>query len=633
MTTIQKRLRHIWFNKRTQTKPLALMALFAIAGLVALFTPLSQPHGTVSAAPLAGGNEPWLEINCLETVVAEGDDFRLLVDKKYDSEWPHKTMRVFWYTDPITADETDYERLYAEGQASNGYQSKHGRMGRDFHTLEDDYPEINETFKVRFNNSVGYGNDGECEITITDDDGVGIHGQEITSVPRELPAIEGQEPPVGYAVGDVIEITAHFTGAVTTVNPATGERSDYAGIHLFVGNQRRLARFLRSYGSDALVFGYTVQAEDADGDGVRVERGRLPLNGPSLAPTTGFRYDHQHSDIGIWPVSPDHDSINVFYHGLDNDPAHRVFQLEIEEPTVDPPTDTEILPVPEPEPEPPVWVRESAVIENSDFHVEHGQLTEEDGGRDWFSFAGIGAEDYIIEVESRLRLLEDGSTRHVHNHLKDPSILEIIDQQGNQLMSEQDGGGFTGNWARAYFKPATDGTFYIAVGSGREERGGFGHYTIGVRQDDHADDWRTNPNLTLRPGQSTTARINSDVAPDDTDPNDWSWAETTGGNAVPRWGIESADDKDVFRFEIPDAGEYAIGVLEGPAEVGLWAFFAEGGNGDYISREHPVRSVTRHFEPGTYYVAVGTPYQSVGNTGSYTLGLSASPRDDSTDGG
>ena len=67
--------------------------------------------------------------------------------KKFDSDWPHKTMRVFWYTEAITADETDYERLYAERQSSNGYQSKHGRMGRDFHTLEDQYPEVDETFK------------------------------------------------------------------------------------------------------------------------------------------------------------------------------------------------------------------------------------------------------------------------------------------------------------------------------------------------------------------------------------------------------------------------------------------------------------------------------------------------------
>ena len=548
-------------------------------------------------------------------------------------------MRVFWYTDPITADETDYERLYAEGQASSGYQSKHGRMGRDFHTREDLYPEIDETFMVRFNNSNDKGHDGECEITITDDDGVGIYDLEITSNPRQLPAAAGKEPKVGYAEGDVIEITAHFTSDVTTVNPDTGEQSDYAGIHLFVGNNRRLAPFQRSYGSDALVFGYMVKAEDVDADGISIEKGGLPLIGLTPKSLTGFHYDRQGREIGIWPASSDHDTINPLYHGRGDDPDHRVFQVEMEteteEPTIDPPTDTEILPVPEPEPEPelPVWVENSEVIEDATFHIEHGELTEEDGGRDWFSFTGIGGEDYIIGVESRVRFLEDGSTRHVDNHMKDPSILEIIDDQGNQFMGEQDRGGYTGLWARAYFKPATDGFYYIAVGSGREDRGGFGHYTISVRQDDHADDWRTNPNLTLRPNQGITARINSDVGPDDTDPNAWAWAETQGGNAVPRWGIESADDKDVFRFEIPEAGEYFMGLLEGPPGVGLWAFFEQGGQGEFASNEHPVRSATRHFDPGIHYVAVGTPYHSVGSTGPYTLGLTAIPKLESTDPG
>ncbi len=79
-----------------------------------------------------------MKINCLETQVEEGEDFRLIVIEKFDSEGPYKRVSVFWYTNPITADESDYERLYAEGQTSKGYQSKHGMMGRGFHTREDD---------------------------------------------------------------------------------------------------------------------------------------------------------------------------------------------------------------------------------------------------------------------------------------------------------------------------------------------------------------------------------------------------------------------------------------------------------------------------------------------------------------
>lgn len=591
---------------------LTLMALVGVVLAALLFHQATISRSEVFAAPPKASSEPWLEINCLESVVEEGDDFRLIVNKKYDSDWPHKTMRVFWYTDPITADATDYEHLYALRQASNGYQSEHGRMGRDFHTIEDQYPEIDETFIVRFNNSNDEGHDGQCVITITDDDGIGIYNLEITSTPRQLPASGNPGPQVGYAQGDVIEITAHFTGDVTTVNPITGEQSDHAGLYIQVGGNRRYAPFLRQYGSDALVFGYTVTAHDLDTDGISVKDG-----GPGTG--LGLGYDPDHENRGIWVTETGSSNINLLFHGLDDDPAHRVFQIEIDEPTIIPPTDTEIQPLPGPEP--PEWVEDSVVIENGTFHIEHGELTEEDGGRDWFSFIAAGGEKYIIEVESRMEILEDAGPPYVENHLTDPSILEIVDGEGNQVLGEQDKGGFTGLWARGFFTPREYGTYYIAVGAGREDRGGFGHYTISVRQDDHADDWRTNQDIVLRPGQSITGRINSDIAPADEDPHFWAWAETGGGNAVPRWGLESADDKDVIRFEITEAGEYRLSIVDGPTEVGLWAIFTQGGNGASLSREAPVPSLTDTFQPGTYYAGIGTSYQSVGNTGDYTLAL------------
>lgn len=597
--------------QKTRTINIALLvALFGALGFAILIGSL-YPHDRVAmAAPHAVGNEPWLEINCLQTKVEEGEDFRLLVMKKFDSEPPHETMRVFWYTDPITADETDYERLYAEGQASNGYQSKHGRMGRNFHTREDDYPEIDETFTVRFNNSVDKGHDGECTITITDDDGVGIHKLEITSVPRTLPATAGEEPKVGYSEGDVIEITAHFTGDVTAVNPVTRETADYAGIYLRVGENRRFAPFLRSYGADALVFGYTVQADDLDTDGISVEGGGAG---------TGLGYNPETRNGGIWITETGSSRINRLFHGLDDDPAHPVFQVEIEEPVITPPTITN--------PEPPTDLRMENSISAGDgfFSLEHGELTEEDGGRDWFGFDATAGEDYIIEVESRMQILGDGGTPYVDNHLVDPSILEIVNEAGEQVLGEQDGGGFIWMWARGYFTPDADGTYYIAVGSGGQDRGGFGHYTISVRQDDHADDSRTHPDVKLLIGQSITARINSDVGPDDTDPNAWAWAETSKDNAVPRWGIESADDKDVFRFEITEAGRYVIAMADGPPGVGIWAIWHGNGTGDYVSREAPLDRVFEDFQPGTHYFAVGTPYHSAGNTGEYTVFLANVP--------
>ena len=245
---------------------IAWMAVVAMVSLAILLSgPLFSPGRAVYAAPHRS-NEPWLKIKCLEPLVEEGEDFRLEVRKKHDSDWPHPTMRVFWYTEAITADESDYEHLYAERQSSNGSQSESGVMGRNFHTTDDLYSERDESFKVRFNNSVDHGHDGECTITIVDDDGAGIMDLEITSEPRDITTASGDEV-VAYGAGDVIEITAQFTGTVTTLNPDTGERADYAGLYIQVGENRRLAELLRGDGGDKLVFGYTVTEEDIDADG------------------------------------------------------------------------------------------------------------------------------------------------------------------------------------------------------------------------------------------------------------------------------------------------------------------------------------------------------------------------------
>ena len=78
---------------------------------------------------------------------------------------------------------------------------------------------------------------------------------------------------VAYTTGDVIEITAHFTGPVTNGAPNTGEQADYAGLYIQVGENRRLAEMLRGDGADTIVFGYQVQSDDADADGISVEGG------------------------------------------------------------------------------------------------------------------------------------------------------------------------------------------------------------------------------------------------------------------------------------------------------------------------------------------------------------------------
>ena len=78
----------------------ALATLLAVISVAILSGPFATPQRAVHAANLRG-NEPWLMINCIQTEVEEGESFWLEVQKKYKSEWPHETMRVFWYTEEI----------------------------------------------------------------------------------------------------------------------------------------------------------------------------------------------------------------------------------------------------------------------------------------------------------------------------------------------------------------------------------------------------------------------------------------------------------------------------------------------------------------------------------------------------
>ena len=80
-------------------------------------------------------------------------------------------------------------------------------------------------------------------------------------------------------------------------------------------------------------------------------------------------------------------------------------------------------------------------------------------------------------------------------------------------------------------------------------------------------------------------------------------------------GIASLDDRDVFRIEIADAGEYQLSVTEAPTGVGIWYIWDHKGNLVAEAETAPEALTTLRLEPGTYYAEVGTPYSSDGNTG------------------
>ena len=296
---------------------------------IALATMVTTQSGTAFAdtgsdtpadsTSTAKGYEPNLWLKCLDEEVEEGDDYRLEVRRKGGFGSDIKTMRVYWYTDPITADETDYHPLDRNRQASNGYQSRIGKMGRDFYTRQDQYPEIDETFKVRFDNSVDYGDDDYCIMTITDDDTPGIYDLNITSNGLHT----WIDPFFGlihlsntYIEGDVIKIEASFSAPVTTRNPSTGRNADYAGIQIEVGDDIKIADLLSGDGTDTLTFGYTVRSDDYDDDGISI------LDGDS---NSGFYFNQATGDTGLWTeLSGSTVQVNRLYHGMDDQDGQTV---------------------------------------------------------------------------------------------------------------------------------------------------------------------------------------------------------------------------------------------------------------------------------------------------------------------
>ena len=251
--------------------------------------------------------------------------------------------------------------------------------------------------------------------------------------------------------------------------------------------------------------------------------------------------------------------------------------------------------------------------------IQQGEIASA-GAQVWHSFEAAGGQTYIIEAKQPLNFV-GGNPYNVNGALRDVSILSVTDNSDSQLLGEHTGGGFTLLDARAFFTPPQDGAYKVSIGAGVPDL--TGTYTVSVRADDHADDYKTQAGVVLQPGESVTARLDSDVAPGDPYLNEWDW--TYFVNQRTRRGIEMMDDRDMFRYEITNAGTYELYLSGNPAGTGIWYIWDLQGNLWYKEPDPesgPGDSVERHHEPGTYYVEVGTSYLSHANTGaSYTLHL------------
>ena len=229
---------------------IALLSLLVLLGSVLALAVQDPPDASAYAG--------WVTIECDDDHTSEGDRFRLHIVTGEPSNLRGETIKVYWSTEAGTADESDYEPLHREGQASNRFQSRNARMGRNFNTTEDVYSELTEHFVVRAVNAASGGSGGgTCRIAINDDDGPGAFRTWIDSRPAEGT----------YQRDDRIRIRQQFTESVVVEGGAVN-------VGLLIGQgsevEHRTAHYISGSGTDTLTFEYAVTGNDRDRDGIEV---------------------------------------------------------------------------------------------------------------------------------------------------------------------------------------------------------------------------------------------------------------------------------------------------------------------------------------------------------------------------
>ncbi len=264
---------------------LAVLALLFILGFFVSLAVQDPPDASAYASSVA--------IECSDDHTTEGDTFRLHATNEGSSYFGTTTIKVYWTTDAGTADESDYEPLHSEGQASNRSQSRNGRMGRTFHTKEDEFSELKEQFIVRAVNAASGGSGGgACGIDIYDDDGPGAVRTWIDSRPTGGT----------YERDDTIRIRQQFTenvvveGGSVNVGLLIGQGSDV---------RHRSARYISGSRTDTLTFEYHIAGDDFDTDGIEV-------------PGSDYGGD------GSIHTSDDRETVNSRYIGVPVDVNHLV---------------------------------------------------------------------------------------------------------------------------------------------------------------------------------------------------------------------------------------------------------------------------------------------------------------------
>ena len=273
----------------------AVMLAVALAGTLISTT----PSGPVSADHDDRPN-PKVYVDCPRTHVEEGDSVKVYLVRTDLNGHEQDNFGGWWHTHWYTAGESDFPRLDGVWQASTEAERLANRMERTIHTYEDNRLEGEESFVVRFSppsivkDLDDPRRDDRCDITIVDNE-ARVTGISIISRP---------------AAGDTYGLKETIEFAVTFNREVVVEGRPIMGIWVTPG--WRAARYVRGSGTDTLVFGYTVQDGDSDGNGVSVHNGYHDgkrWHGFGLSSVINVK----DTDIGVSRI----------YRGIGNQSGHR----------------------------------------------------------------------------------------------------------------------------------------------------------------------------------------------------------------------------------------------------------------------------------------------------------------------
>ncbi len=158
--------------------------------------------------------------------------------------------------------------------------------------VDDDGERVTVGFAASLPVAVTAGSPATVDVALADNDdpvGVSIVDFAITSDPGE----DGL-----YATGDVIEVTATYSEAVTVAGQPRLILSVGTHVTELLGQAARHAGYVRGSGTEDLVFAYRVSDGDSDPDGVSIPEGDLVLNGGTVQASGGVDVLLGHDGLG-----------------------------------------------------------------------------------------------------------------------------------------------------------------------------------------------------------------------------------------------------------------------------------------------------------------------------------------------